>query len=100
MVRKSEDNDDSRIFFIKNLDNNKIEVIDQEDKVNRILGELDQLPEIEKLLEKIWASYTNEHEKEEEMFLEACYQGNVQIVLKVVASKSKHPIDPKNALTD
>lgn len=58
------------------------------------------LPEIEKILEKIWATYSNEHEKEEELFLEACYQGNVPMVEKVVASKSKHPIDPKNALTD
>lgn len=32
--------------------------------------------------------------------MEACYQGNVGIVQKVVASKSKHPIDPKNSLTD
>lgn len=34
------------------------------------------------------------------MFLEACSQGNVHMIQKVIASKCKHPIDPKCALTD
>lgn len=29
------------------------------------------------------------------MFLEACYQGNVQVVKKVIENKNKHPIDPR-----
>lgn len=35
---------ENKIYFIKNLDNNKIEMIDEEDKVDRILGQLDVLP--------------------------------------------------------
>ena len=42
----------------------------------------------------------DEREKEEEMFLEACYQGDVPLVKRVVASKSRHPIDPKRVQTD
>lgn len=51
-------------------------------------------------MEKIWEKYSTELEKEEELFLEACYQGNVNMVQKVVTSKNKHPIDPNTALTD
>lgn len=47
--QKIED-EENKIYFIKNLDNNKIEMIDEEDKVDRILGQLDVLPEIEKAL--------------------------------------------------
>lgn len=32
--------------------------------------------------------------------MEACYQGDVALVQKVIASKSEHPIDPRSALTD
>ena len=31
--------------------------------------------------------------------MEACYQGNVNIINRVVNSKSKHPVDPRNAVT-
>ena len=34
------------------------------------------------------------------MFLEACYQGNIPIVERVISSKTKHPVDPKSAITD
>lgn len=91
---------DNAIFIIKNLDENKIEVIDQDQKVDRIIGQLSQLPDIQKLLGNIWEKYSTQLEKEEELFLEACYQGNVQMVQKVVSSKSKHPVDPRTAATD
>ena len=42
--------EEKKIFFIKDLDSNKIELIDHDEKVEKIIGELDQLPEIESLL--------------------------------------------------
>ena len=65
-----------------------------------MLEEVNELPEIEKLLESIWEKYMNDYDKEEEDFLEACYQGNVKTVKKVLGSQNKHPIDIKKALTD
>ena len=32
--------------------------------------------------------------------MEACYQGNVKKVKKVLASHNKHPIDPRIAVTN
>ena len=65
-----------------------------------LLQEVDELPEIEKLLESIWEKYMNDYDKEEEEFLEACYQGEIKAVKKVLSSQNKHPIDIKKALTD
>ena len=47
----------------------------------------------------MWDGYLNDIEKEEEEFLEACYQGNIKNVKKVVESKGKHPIDPTKVVT-
>lgn len=74
--------------------------IDKEEKVDAIISEVNQLPLIEALLDKIWNQYMNAYEKEEEIFLEACYQGDINLIKKVTSNKNKHPIDPRAALTD
>ena len=48
----------------------------------------------------MWETYLSDYEKEQEEFLESCYQGEVQRVKEVVANKTKHPIDPRGCLTD
>ena len=47
------------IYTIKNLDQGKIQFIDKEEKVDKILQDIDELPELEKLLEKLWNDYLN-----------------------------------------
>ena len=39
-------------------------------------------------------------EREQEEFLEACYQGEVKQVRECIKNKSKHPLDPRRCLTD
>jgi hypothetical protein len=75
------DSSDSPFFVIKNLDNNRLEIYHNEDSVEKeLLGGNNELPEIERLLEGIWEKYLTALEKEEEEFLEACYQGDVRRV--------------------
>jgi hypothetical protein len=95
------DSSDSPFFVIKNLDNNRLEIYHNEDSVEKeLLGGNNELPEIERLLEGIWEKYLTALEKEEEEFLEACYQGDVRRVRQGVSNQNKHPIDPRRALTD
>ena len=78
-------------FTVKNLDNNKVQLIsvreneNYQECVDRLfLQGIQQLPEVEAVLEKLWDTYLNEIQKEEEEFLEACYQGNIKNVKRVV----------------
>ena len=39
-------------------------------------------------------------EREEEEYLEACYQGEIKKIKECIANKSKHPLDPKTCIND
>jgi ankyrin repeat protein len=39
-------------------------------------------------------------EREEEEYLEACYQGDVKKIKDVISNKTKHPVDPKKCVND
>lgn len=87
--------------MIKNLDSNKLEIYKDEGQIEQqLLSHINELPEIEQLLTSIWQKYMTDMEKEEEEFLEACYQGDVKRVKQGVINRNRHPIDPPRALTD
>lgn len=66
----------------------------------QLLSCIDEVPEIQELLQHIWDKYLTSLQKEEEQFLEACYQGDVKRVKRGVANQNLHPIDPRRAFTD
>lgn len=88
-------------LFIKNLDNNKLEKYKNEEELEEfLLRKVKELPEVEKILESMWEKYLTDYEREEEEYLEACYQGEVKRVKECVSNKSKHPLDPRRCVND
>lgn len=102
-VRESmlEGEDQAHLLVIKNLDSNKLERYKNEEHLQEsLLAKVKELPEVEQILESMWEKYLTDYEREEEEYLEACYQGDVKKVKECVANKSKHPLDPRRCCND
>ena len=41
-----------------------------------------------------------DYERQEEEYLEACYQGEIRTIKSVIQNKTKYPLDPRKVVND
>ena len=65
-----------------------------------LLTKIQQISEVERIVQNMWDKYLTDLEREEEEYLDACFQGDVKRIEACIHHKTKHPLDPKKCCND